>query len=270
MTLRHFAVAIAVATLGARLSASDEGWSIDRFSALLDFDKNGAFVAREAIDVDFGAQIRHGISREIVYQQAADKTHMRQYAITLLAVNDAIQRPLKVDASASGPVQRFRIGDPDAAVSGKQTYRIAYHVIGALNGFADRDELNWNVTGTWPARMASAAIVVRPPDAGSGILNATCFEGPAGSKEPCRSSFTDKAATFTTTHALAPDEQVTVVVSFRKGLFPAPQPLLVNRPRDETGPVGVTTGTIVAIVMVSIAALGVLGVLWPRRGARRS
>src|SRR5258708_18568275 len=231
---RHLARIALIA--GARWAAtvvggSDEGWVIQRFTSLIDLDRAGAFIARESIDADFGAQNKHGIFRDVVFQQIFDRRHAREYPMALLQVTDANGRPQTVETSTLGAIRRFRIGDANRTVAGAQTYRIAYQVQRALNGFDDHDELYWNVTGSWPARMASAAVVVRPPE--GGIVNAICFQGMPGSKEPCTAASTDKAATFTSTRPLSAGEQLTVVVFFRKGTFPAPQPLLVNRLRGK-------------------------------------
>jgi hypothetical protein len=208
---------------------SNPGWLIERFNAIFDLDASGAFIAREAIDVDFGSDRQPGITRDIVVFQAVDAGHARQFPISLLAVNDALGKPLPVEASSpTTALQRFQIGDPRAAVSGKQTYRIAYQVRRALTGTANYDELKWSVTGTWPVQIGSSAIVVRPP--ATGILAASCTQGaPSSSKEECRSSFTDKAATFTSTRPLAAGEELTVDVRFAKGTFPEPQPLVIAR-----------------------------------------
>jgi len=238
---------------------SDPAWTIERFNSILDLDASGAFITREAIDVDFGSQRQPGITRDIVVIQTVDAGHARQFPISLLAVNDAQGRALPVESSTSSTVQRFQVGDPRAAVSGKQTYRLAYQVRRALTGTASYDELRWSVTGRWPVPIAASAIVVRPPN-GAGILNGTCTQGaPSASKDECRASFTDKAATFTSTRALAAGEELTVDVRFAKGTFPEPQPLIIARAQTG-GPPGqsrlalATEAVILALVFVVAAA----------------
>jgi hypothetical protein len=245
----------------------NEGWTITRFTSLIDLDAKGDFLAREAIDADFGSQSKHGIFRDIVFQQIYDRRRTREYPVSLQVVADNDGRTLPVDVSTLGAIRRFRIGDPNRTVSGKQTYRINYRVGRALNAFPDHDELYWNVTGTWPARIASAAIVVRPP--AGGVLDAKCFEGAFNSKEPCRASSTDKAAAFTAARALAPGEQLTIVVFFRKGVFPDPQPLLVNRLRARNDLFDVTPAILATTALLMAGAIGGVGYLWWHFGRDR-
>ncbi|HMD37324.1 MAG TPA: DUF2207 domain-containing protein [Vicinamibacterales bacterium] len=239
--------------------AAAPGWQIDRFNAILDLDASGAFIAREAIDADFGLLSQPGIVREITAERRVDGDHVRQFPMSLLAINDAQGRPLPVQASQRGALQRFQIGDPRAAVAGKQTYRLAYQVRRALTGSATYDELQWSATGAWPVPIGSTAIVVRPP--AGGILEATCAQGaPSSSKEECRASFTDKAATFTSTRSLAAGEELTVDVRFSKRTFPEPQPLVVARAQPPAATPGAgrfalaTEAAVLGIVLVIAAA----------------
>ena len=237
--------------------AAAPGWQIERFNAILDLDASGAFIAREAIDADFGLLSQPGIVREITAERRIDAEHVRQFPMSLLAVNDAQGRPLPIEASQRGALQRFQIGDPRASVVGKQTYRLAYQVRRALIGSAEYDGLQWSVTGVWPVPIGSAAIVVRPP--AGGILEAACAQGASSSsKDECRSSFTDKAATFTSTRPLAAGEELTVDVRFAKGTFPEPQPLVVARTQTAAATQGasrfaVATGAAVFAIVLVIA-----------------
>lgn len=265
MTRRLVPAACAVIALAAaRCAAGHQPWVIQRYTSLIDLDRNGAFIARESVDADFGAQTLPGISRDIVSEQTFGNGQVREYPITLIEVTDAEGRRQNVETASEGALRRFRIGDPNHTVSGKQSYRIAYQVHRALTAFPDRDELTWNATGTWPVRMMTAAIVVRPPD--GGIVNATCFEGKPGATDRCRSSYTEKAATFTATRPLAEGEQVTVVVSFRKGVFPTPEPVLVNRRTGMARLFDAMPSLVGAAVVLCLAIAGGVAAVWWRFG----
>ena len=70
---------------------------------------------------------------------------------------------------------RIRIGDPDVTISGDHLYTIDYTIEGALNGFADHDELYWNAVGSeWdvPVLHATAEVAVPSP-----VTGAVCFAG---------------------------------------------------------------------------------------------
>ena len=173
----------------------------------------------------------------------------------------------EVQVSDEGAVRRFRIGDPDRTISGPETYRIAYTLDGALNAFSDHDELYWNAVGTWPVRIERASIVVRVPL--PGIVRAQCFQGPGGSTEPCRSSFTSDRATFTATRPLDVGEQLTIVAGLRKGTVDVPPPILVARPREITRFFDRTAGVLALFWIGLGAAVAGAAAVWWRSGRDR-
>lgn len=223
------ALALALSVLAVPVRAADEGWRIERLSSRIEIRSDGTLAVLEGLDVDFGKLSRHGIYRDIPFVLDFDATNNREYLITLASVTAAEGRRHEVSESDVGANRRFQIGDPDRTVSGKQTYRIAYTVGGALNPFPDHDELYWNATGPWPVPITATSVVVQAP-AGS-IQKVECFQGPKGSSERCGSNTTRDQAVFRATRALAPDEQLTIVVGLRKGAVAEPRPLLVRKPR---------------------------------------
>jgi uncharacterized membrane protein YgcG len=127
-----------------------------------------------------------------------------------------------------GATFRIRIGDPDRTVSGEHTYAIEYRVRGALNAFADHDELYWNAIGAdWDVPIDTARVVVTAPAA---IQRTACFAGLSGSTSGClRSSIDGSTATFAQ-KGMWPYQAFTVVVALPKGaIVPAPAPILKER-----------------------------------------
>jgi uncharacterized membrane protein YgcG len=217
-----------IAGLTIALAAPDEGWIIERFAARITIQPDGTLDTREGIDVDFRSLSRRGIFRDLHYRFAYDQTHDREYEIALESVTTADGRPHQVlDTTQGEAVRRFRIGDPNRTISGKQTYRIAYRTAYGLNGFDDRDELFWNATGTWPVTMARTTVDVVAP-AGA-ITKVACFQGPRGSKEPCTATISGGKATFSATRPLTEGEQMTIVAALRKGAVANPVPKLVPK-----------------------------------------
>jgi uncharacterized membrane protein YgcG len=266
--MRRLALHVVVAVLLAASSvAADEGWIIDRMDVQLAIRGDDTIDATEALDVDFRDLQRHGIFRDIVALQNFDEASNRSYDIDLQNVTDAAGRRLQVKDTREGSLRRFRIGDPDRTLSGQQTYRIHYRLGGALNGFPDRDELYWNATGTWPVAIARAAIHVSAP--ANAIERVACFQGPAGSREPCQSTFTPAEATFTATRRLTEREQLTIVVSLRKGAVAAPVPHLVAKPRDVLHFFDRTPAWLSLMIVGFAIALGGVGTLWWRLGRDR-
>jgi hypothetical protein len=154
--VRRLAAAALLATVGVVLlfstpAAADDDWVLDRFAADIEIQRDGTLNITESIDVDFlSLQDRHGIFRVIPvrYQWEADPKMLRVYDVDVRSVRDASGRSLTYETSeGGGPNFSIRVGDADRIVTGKQTYRINYTVRGALNPFADHDELFWNVNG---------------------------------------------------------------------------------------------------------------------------
>jgi uncharacterized membrane protein YgcG len=255
----YLCLAAAVLLAGAVVTA-DEGWIIERLDIRLTIQADGSIDAAEAIDVDFRGLERHGIFRDIVTLLTYDGTTNRQYLVALRGVTNAAGAPHQVQSLDEGALTRFRIGDPDRTISAKETYRINYGLRGALNAFADHDELYWNATGTWPVGMATAVVHVTAP-AGA-IERVDCFQGPAGSTERCEARLTGDEATFAATRPLAEGEQLTIVTGLRKGAVAAPVPILVARPRGVFDFFEPTSTTLSLTLAGFAAAIGGVAFLW--------
>src|SRR2546425_5120153 len=153
--------------LGSALAApawAAEGWTIQRFAADISIQPDASLRVVEAIDVDFGAQQKHGIFRKIPVRYTYDSTHVRVYPLTLRSVSDAQGRPIRYETSNEGPYAVIKIGDPNVLVTGARSYRIAYDVAGAMNPFADPDQVFWDVDGGgWEGRAQDVTAAVPPP-----------------------------------------------------------------------------------------------------------
>jgi uncharacterized membrane protein len=270
MTVLHRTALVAlcgVAALTVPLGA-DEGWVLERFDARISLQPTGEFKALEAIDVDFRGQPHHGIYRELRYRMNYDGTRVRTYGIALVGVTSADGRKYRVDTSTIGSTYRFRIGDPDRTISGKATYRLAYNVAGAMNAFADHDELYWNATGeSWPVRILSTSVVVEAP--AGGVTQVACFQGRQGSTEHCDATFTPGNATFRATRTLEPGEQMTIVTGLRKGVVSEPKPLLSTPPRDGAHMFDQSPALMALTAASTIAMVAGIGALWWRTGRDR-
>ncbi|MGE3275943.1 MAG: DUF2207 domain-containing protein [Vicinamibacterales bacterium] len=266
ITSRLAVVALLIAALPLPAAAQDDGWVIERMAVAYEIQTDGGITAVETLDVDFRGLERHGIFRDFVDRLRYDETHDRRYAIDVRGITAADGRTYPFQRSRDGGLLRLRIGDPDVTISGEQTYRIAYALDGALNGFPDHDELYWNATGTWPVPVESATVTVAAP-AGS-ITRVDCFQG-RGAGEHCRAGHDGTTATFSATRALAAGEQMTIVVGLAKGAVAAPSPILVDRPRDITQAFEHTTPILGGMAAGIVAMVGGLWYLWWRVGRDR-
>jgi uncharacterized membrane protein YgcG len=247
--------------------AADEGWLIERLASRIEIQPSGELNVTEEVDVDFRGQAHHGIFRDLPYRLDYDRTHFRDYDIRFISAASAGGVRETVRSSADNALRRFRIGDPDRTISGKQTYRLVYRIGGALNGFADHDELYWNVTGVWPVRLQAVTVHVQVP--GPDLTRADCFQGPDGSTEHCRAELTLAEAIFTATRPLAAGEQFTIVAALGKGAVSEPAPMLVAKPHPPAEffsggrPFAILSG------LGSLVAVGGVVSLWWRLGRDR-
>ena len=230
MRLAGVLAALVLVLGSAGIASADEGWTVERFDAQYAVRPDGSIAVTESIDVDFGAQQHHGIFRRLVTRQRYDDTHDRVYDVRVSSVTDAAGRAWAFSSSDEGGERVLKIGDADRTISGRQTYRIAYDLGGALNGFSDHDELFWNLSGTWPVRIRSASAHVQLPS--GSVSRVACFQGPRGSTEACRATMTAAAADLSSSRLLGENEQMTIVVGFAKGIVADPKPRIEQRARD--------------------------------------
>ncbi len=258
-------LAATLVALQAVPAAADEGWTIDAFDVEIIVHQDATMAVRETLHVDFGTQSHHGIFRDIPVIYEWDRDSHRVYDLTVNAVTDGGGRNWAYTVSENGADEEIKIGDPNKTLSGRQTYVIAYTVAGALNGFADHDELYWNVTGQqWAVPITEASATVAVP--ADGLLWINCFQGQLGSREACRSASTSNQAMFSATRVLPPGEQLTVVVGMKKGVAGTVVPILKARPRTfleffSVGPAPVAG----AVLLFLLGAAWVGRMVW-RRG----
>jgi uncharacterized membrane protein YgcG len=261
-------VAVALLLAFAAPARADDGWVIERFASDIEVQRDGGLLVTEAIDVDFQLlSDRHGIFREIPvrYQWDPDPKMVRVYQVDVRSVRDANGRGLTYETSQNGANLRIKIGDADKIVVGKQTYRITYGVQGALNTFADHDELYWNVNGgDWaaPMRVVSASVHA----AFDAFTSVTCFEGPLGSKRACQSSSSPQRAAFSATTALPVGDQLTIVTALRRGVVTVPAPLLERRERGIDEYFDVTPWTMGGALVALFGGLGLVAWRWLAAG----
>ena len=257
-------VVVAAVVVTSVATAADDGWVIERFASDIEIQRDGRLVITEAIDVDFQLlNDRHGIFRDIPvrYRWDPDPKMVRVYEISVQSVRDASGRGLKYETSENGANYRIKIGDADRIVVGKQSYRITYTVRGALNAFADHDELFWNVNGgAWSVPMRAVSATVHT--AFDALTTVTCFEGALRSTKPCQSSVSPQQAAFSATTALPTGQQLTIVTALRKGTVTVPAPMLQREERGIDEYFDLTPATIGAALLTMIGGVGLVAWRW--------
>jgi hypothetical protein len=248
---------------------ADEGWVINSFHSQITVNPDSSIDVTEDMQVDFGSQAKHGIFRTIPVRYRYDESRDRYYVLDVTSVTDGRSR-IPYDTYDQGSNRVIKIGDPNRTVTGGNTYVISYSVRGAMNSFADHDELYWNVDGDqWPVGKQLVSATVTLP--GPSVQGAACFEGPTGSREACHYGNTPQSVTFSSTRPLASGEQMTVVTGLNKGAVKVLPPLLEARqrsfPRDAFD---ITPATVGVSLLIFLAGLALIVRFWWIHGRDRA
>jgi uncharacterized membrane protein YgcG len=174
-------------------------------------------------------QIKRGIYREFptTYRDLYGNRHTVGFQVVRV-LRDGKPEPYHCESCPNGV--RVYIGRRDVFLPpGEYTYTLAYTTDRQLGYFSDHDELYWNVTGNgwmFPIAKASATIVF-PDGFPKNCFTLDGYTGPAGSRAKDFISSVDPSGVvnFATTTPLGPNEGLTIVVGWPKGLIAAPTPL---------------------------------------------
>jgi len=269
----RFAVAFLAAgwviALTSPAAHADEGWVITSFHSEISIAPDSAIVVQEDIRVDFRGLQKHGIFRTIPLRYRYDDTHDRLYHFQSRGVTDGAN-PVPHTQSVVRDSAEIKIGDPNRLVSGAQRYVITYAIFGAMNSFADHDELFWNVDGNlWPVPKETVSATVRLP--APAFRRAACYEGPPGSTAPCESNGSAGLATYSSTRQLDSGEEMSVVTALTKGVVTIPPPMLEPRLRQfPLDAFDINPLTVGISALVGIAGIGFVAWNWWTHGRDRA
>jgi hypothetical protein len=222
------ACAVSVMAAGPAHAGFDE--RILDYRSEVTIQPNGDLQVHETITYDFGVVPKHGIFRVIPVRtdQSGKSGYDRVYPLTVESVSASAGTPAQYTVEEDGNDERIKIGDPDTTITGEHTYDITYRVEGAMNAFADHDELVWNAVGTeWPVTIDRATAVVYAP---ADIQKVFCATGQYGALNACdTATSTGPNAEFAKT-SLSPYEGMTFTIALPKGsIVPPPKPILEER-----------------------------------------
>lgn len=173
-----------------------------------------------------GQQIKRGIYRDFPtrYEDRYGQTYTVDFNVQEV-LRDGEPEDYHAEDLSNGV--RIYMGRQDVFLTpGPYTYRITYSTNRQLGFFKDFDELYWNVTGngwTFPIETASASVHL-PEGAAANIREVDAYTGHTGAKEKHFTSSTADFGTivFETTRPLAPEQGLTIVVSWPKGFVVEP------------------------------------------------
>jgi uncharacterized membrane protein YgcG len=176
--------------------------------------------------VALGDNIKHGIYRDFPTEYRTRWRLRKTVGFHILEVQkDGRLEAYHTESVGSGT--RIYIGQSDEEIpSGVYTYRLRYETDRQLGFFPDHDELYWNVTGNgwnFPIDKASATVIL-PAGVSRDRMQVEGYTGPAGSKDRNLTASAEMGgrAVFETTEPLGPQEGLTVVVTWPKGLVLEP------------------------------------------------
>lgn len=173
-----------------------------------------------------GEQIRRGIYREFPTDYRDRWNNQIQVGFVVEEVTrDGKSEAFFTEKYANGI--RVYVGDANVFLSaGEYEYAISYRTTRQLGYFDDHDELYWNVTGNgwgFPISQASARIKL-PAGVSQSALKIEGYTGAFGAKGQDYTAVADgdSRAMIATTRPLQPNEGLTVVLSWPKGVVVEP------------------------------------------------
>jgi len=223
MTLRIVLALLAVLACNSALAEERIlGYNIE-----VRIGKDGALDVTEHIQVRAeGSQIRRGIYRDFPTRYRDRYGNRVVVDLKVLAVlrNDEPE-PWFTEERDNGV--RINTGNDNfLPVPADYTYTLRYRTTRQLGFFADHDELYWNAIGTgWAFPIDSGAVdAYLPAPVEVEKLSAEGYTGYQGSKDQdYRAEIVEPGhARWYLTRPLNPSEGFTIVLSFPKGLIPAP------------------------------------------------
>jgi uncharacterized membrane protein YgcG len=203
--------------------------STPRFDVNIVIEDSGDLLVNETIVQQFGDTPRHGILRSIPNRLRYDDEFDRVYPIELLSVTASPPgTPDDVEINEENGNFVVRIGDPDTEITGRHTYEIVYRVQGAMNGFADHDELFWNAIGDqWEQSIGQMNVRVSGP---ADVTRVACYQGTFGSTTACdHAQITKKGDAVFSQSDLPAFQAMSVVVALPPGTVESTAPILDER-----------------------------------------
>ena len=187
---------------------------------------DGSLAITERIEVQVeGREIKRGILRDFPTDYR-DRTGARvrvPFQVVAVSRNGATEM-WSVTPYANG--ERIRIGNAAVLLPpGRHLYEITYRTSRQLGFFKEHDELYWNVNGNgWTFAMERiSADVALPAPVSADRLKLEAYTGAQGERgRDYQAEARAGGASFHTTRRLGPNQGLTIVVMFPKGMVKEP------------------------------------------------
>jgi uncharacterized membrane protein YgcG len=237
--------------------------STPRFDVNIEIEDSGDLLVTETIVQQFGDTPRHGIFRFIPNRLRYDDEFDRVYPIDLVSVRASQGTPTDAETKDENGNFSIRIGDPDTTITGRHTYEIVYRVQGAMNGFADHDELFWNAIGDrWEQSIGEMNVRVSGP---ADVTRVACYRGTFGSTTRCEHAQIAKKGDAVFSQSNLPAFQaMSVVVALPQGTVGSTAPILDERWSLDKAFARTPTSVGGGIVLLMLIVGGVGALMWKR------
>ena len=220
--MRRLLVALALYASG--LGAQER---ITSYDISIDVNRDASLDITERISVHAeGSQIRRGIYRDFptVYRDRLGNRVRVDLDVRSVEKN-GVMEPWFTEKMTNGV--RINTGNDDfLAVPNDYTYTIRYRTTRQLGFFNDHDELYWNAIGTgWIFPIEKGSVEVKLPEpVPVEKMHAEAYTGPQGARGTAYEADIPQPglARYRLTQPLGPNEGFTIVLTFPKGLVPAP------------------------------------------------
>jgi hypothetical protein len=220
----RYAAALFALVLAVPIQAQER---IDSYHIRVDIQKDGVLDVTERIAVHAeGQQIRRGIYRDFPTRYSDRFNNRVRVGLKVLGVErNGVNEPWFTENKPNGI--RINTGNDDLLpVPGDYVHALRYQTTRQLGFFNDHDELYWNAIGTgWIFPILTGTVEVHlPAQVPVDQMHVEAYTGAQGAKG---SSYVAEipepgVARFRLTEPLNPYEGFTIVVTFPKGLIPAP------------------------------------------------
>jgi uncharacterized membrane protein YgcG len=222
--LKRLILAFALVFAAAKLGAQER---INSYDILVEVRKDGSLDVTERIGVRAeGNSIRRGIYRDFPtrYRDRFGNQVRVDLEVKSVEKNDVIE-PWFTENMSNGI--RINTGNDNfLPVPADYVYTLRYRTTRQLGFFADHDELYWNAIGTgWVFPIERGSVEVRlPSPVPVNQLHAEGYTGPQDAKGTAYVAELPEpgVARYRLTQPLGSYEGFTIVLTFPKGLIPAP------------------------------------------------
>ncbi|MBC8181280.1 DUF2207 domain-containing protein [candidate division KSB1 bacterium] len=219
------ALIILLFLLNNNLPAANQTERILDYKSDITVYRDGSMTVTETIKViSKGDQIKRGIYRTFPtkYKDRYGFNVRISFKVNQVLKNGMVE-PFHTESFSNGV--KVYIGSKNAFLNpGEYTYSITYTTDRQIGFFEEFDELYWNVTGNdWGFAIDKAEAIVKLPN-GASIIESDAYTGFEGDKGKDFRMGEDRSGNikFITTRVLNPNECLTIVVTWPKGIIPEP------------------------------------------------